>query len=317
MSHLKWAIMGLGEIANEFASSMNQVNEIYAVASRDQEKVNTFKKQHQVNKAYTSYEELLLDEEVDIVYIATVNSQHYKNIIDCLNHNKHVFCEKAIWRDEQELKKAYELAKSKNLFLGEAMTIYYMPLYKKIKEIINEGILGKIKLVQANFGILKEPDPTNRFFSKELGGGAMLDIGTYALTFVHTFLSSPPSEINNVINKFETGVDESWGINLKNHHNEIGNVNLTLRAKLPKQGIIAGDKAYIIVNEYPRADEAVLLFPDGNKEVIKAGSTDKAFLYEIMGVEEAISTKDYAIGCFDTTYSVVSIMDRLMTKAGV
>lgn len=320
MKELKWAIMGTGRIANDFAESMNNLHQIYGVASRNYDKANTFKLKHNVQKAYGSYEEMLEDRDVDIVYIATVNSQHYINIMDCLNHDKHVLCEKAIWGNESDMKKAYELAKSKNLFLGEAMTIYYMPLFKKIKKMIFEGELGKIKFVQADFGSLNDDDPSSRFFSRELGGGAMLDIGTYALSFVLYFLSSSPCEVKNVMSKYRTGVDEMWGIVLKNKEDEIGNVNLTFRAKLPKRAVIAGEKAYITVFNYPRADKAEIVYPSGKSQIIEEGTieegnTAKAMEYEITGVEEAISSSNYASGHMDLTMDVVSIMDRLMSQA--
>ncbi|MCM3024991.1 Gfo/Idh/MocA family oxidoreductase [Weizmannia ginsengihumi] len=298
--HLNWAIMGLGEIANEFAQSLNQVHEIYAAASRNPERAYNFAKKHHIKNIYASYEELLSDENVDIVYIATVNSQHYQNIMQCLQHNKHVLCEKAIWHNKHDMKKAYAFAKKKNVFLGEAMTIYYMPLYKKIKEMITQGKLGKLKMIRADFGSLKDPDPANRFFSKELGGGALLDIGTYALSFVQYFLSRPATELNYVISKFQTGGDETWSIHVKNDEDEIGNVHLTFRAKLPKQGIIAGEKGYITVDNYPRANTAILVYPNGEKETIVAGKTEQAMVYEIQGVEKAIASQNYALGSIET-----------------
>lgn len=320
MKELNWAIMGTGRIANDFADSMNNLHKIYGIASRNSVKAEAFKAKHDVQKAYGSYEEMLEDADVDVVYIATVNSQHYMNIMDCLNHNKHVLCEKAIWSNENDMKKACELSRSKNLFLGEAMTIYYMPLYKRIKKMINEGELGKIKFVQADFGSLNDDDPYSRFFSKELGGGAMLDIGTYALSFVLYFMSDSPYEIKDVISRYRTGVDEMWGIVLKNKEDEIGNVNLTFRAKLPKRGLIAGEKAYVTVFEYPRADKAEIVYPDGKSKIIKSktieeGDTARAMEYEIAGVEEAISNSNYAAGHLDLTMDVVSVMDRLMSQA--
>lgn len=312
MKKLNWGIMGLGGIAKEFADNMNKIHEIYAAASRNSERTKEFCERYNVSKAYNSYEEMLLDEDLDVVYIATVNSQHYKNIMECLKHDKHVLCEKAIWHDEGEMQEAYALAKSKKLFLGEAMTIYHMPLFRKIKKMIGSGALGKIKLVQANFGSLKEDNPLNRYFSKELGGGAMLDIGTYALSFVAYFLSSQPREIKNVITEYQTGVDEMWGIVMKNAEEEIGSVNLTFRAKLPKQGIIAGDKAYILVNNYPRADKAEIVYPDGTSEVITEGDSKRAFEYEIKNTEEAILSQNYDLGKMDLSLQVVAIMDKLL-----
>lgn len=315
MEKVNWGIIGLGNIAREFAENMNQIHQIYAIASRNPQKVQEFKEKYNVEKVYASYNELLEDKNVDVVYIATVNSQHYKNIMGCLEHNKHVLCEKAIWGNKEEMQSAYDLAKSKNLLLCEAMTIYHMPLFKKIKEMIKEGELGTVKLIEADLGSLKEDDPSNRFFSKELGGGAMLDIGTYGLSFVMYFMTGELTAVKSLMSKYRTGVDEMWGIVLKSDANEIGNVNLTFRAKLPKRGVIAGDKAYITVYNYVRAEKAELVYPDGSTQIIEQGRTDKAMQYEILDIEQALKDGNYELGYMSYTMQVVSIMDKLLHEA--
>ena len=312
MKGFNWGILGLGNIAHEFADNMVQLHPIYAVASRNPESAKAFAQQYQAEKAYGSYEELLNDPKVDIVYVATVNSQHYKCIMACLEHGKHVLCEKAIWGNYEEMEAACALAKSKNLLLCEGMTIFHMPIFKEIKKMIVEGKLGKIKFVEAELGSLKEDDPTNRFFNPDLGGGAMLDIGTYGLSFVTYFLSGELTGVEHLMSPYPTGVDEMWSISLKTSENEIGSVNLTFRAKLPKRGIIAGDKAYITVMNYVRAEKATLVYPDGKEEVLEVGETSKALQYEIQDIEEAVATGDYSLAWMDKTMQVVKLMDGLL-----
>ncbi|QNM04396.1 Gfo/Idh/MocA family protein [Qiania dongpingensis] len=312
MKQFNWGILGLGNIAHEFADNMTKLHPIYAVASRSLETAMDFQKKYGAARAYGSYEELLNDPLVDIVYIATVNSQHYKCILACLEHGKHVLCEKAIWGDYEEMKAAYDMAQEKGLLLCEAMTIYHMPIFKEIKSMIASGKLGKIKFVEAELGSLKEDDPSNRFFNPKLGGGAMLDIGTYGLSFVTYFLSGELTELTHLMGRYPTGVDEMWSISLKTSAQEIGSVNLTFRAKLPKRGIIAGEKAYITVMNYVRADKAALVYPDGSEELLKIGETSKALQYEIQDIEEALSTGDYSYAFMDCTMKVVELMDRLL-----
>lgn len=316
MKTINWGIIGLGNIAHEFADNMVQLHNIYAAASRNPESAKAFQEKYHAEKAYGSYEDLLNDEQVDVVYIATVNSQHYKNIMDCLSHNKHVMCEKAIWGNYKEMKAAYQLAQEKGLLLCEGMTIYHMPIFKELKKLIADDTLGKIKFVEAELGSLKEDDPTNRFFSKELGGGAMLDIGTYGLSFVTYFLTGE-LQVKHLMSKYQTGVDEMWGIALKSSADEIGSVNLTFRAKLPKRGIIAGDKAYVTVFNYVRAEEATLVYPDGTQKLIQCGETSKALQYEIQDIETAITTGDFSSGYMEYTMKVVEIMDSLLAEAGI
>ena len=317
MKQLNWGIMGLGNIAREFADNMRKLHPIYAAASRNPDSALAFQKEYGVEKAYGSYEELLSDPKVDIVYIATVNSQHYTCIMDCLEHGKHVLCEKAIWGNYEEMKTACALAKEKGLLLCEGMTIFHMPIFKEIKKMIADGKLGKIKFVEAELGSLKEDDPTNRFFNPDLGGGAMLDIGTYGLSFVTYFLNGTITDMAHLMSPYPTGVDEMWNIALKTDELEIGSVNLTFRAKLPKRGIIAGEKAYITVMNYVRAEKATLVYPDGREEVLEAGETAKAMQYEILDIEEAVSSGDYSCAFMDYTMKVVELMDQLLEAENV
>ena len=314
MKQLNWGILGPGTIAHEFADNMVKLHPIYAVASRNPEAARAFGEQYDVEKAYGSYEELLNNPDVDIVYIATVNSQHYKCIMACLEHGKHVLCEKAIWGNYEEMKTACEMAEKKGLLLAEAMTIFHMPVLKKIKKLVEDGTLGKIKFVEAELGSLKEDDPSNRFFNPELGGGAMLDIGTYGLSFVTLFLNGDLTAMEHLMSPYRTGVDEMWSISLRTSEDEIGSVNLTFRAKLPKRGIIAGEKAYITVMNYVRAEKATLVYPDGSEEFIEAGETSKALQYEIQDIETAILTGDYSMARMDKTMQVVKLMDQLLTE---
>lgn len=309
---MNWGIIGLGNIAKEFAQAMNKTKPVYAVAARSYDKAKEFAERFEVNHVYSSYEELLKDEAIEIVYVATVNSQHYKHIMMCLEAGKHVFCEKAIWGNYEELKKAYEYAKNKNLLLCEAMTIYHMPLFRKIKELISDGVLGTIKLVEADLGSLKEDNPKNRFFSKELGGGAMLDIGTYTLSFLRYFLEGEINEVRHVMHKYPTGVDEMWSIGVRTSTGELGNANMTFRAKLPKRGIIAGDKAYVVVYNYVRADKAQLVYPDGKSEEIEVGKTADALGYEIIDIEKAVVDQESGLDYMKETLEVVKLMDQLL-----
>ncbi|MCI8274417.1 MAG: Gfo/Idh/MocA family oxidoreductase [Lachnospiraceae bacterium] len=316
MRQLNWGILGLGTIAHEFADNMVKLHPIYAAAARSLDSALAFQKEYGVEQAYGSYEEMLCDPKVDIVYIATVNSRHYKCIMACLEHGKHVLCEKAIWGNYEEMKTAMALAKEKGLLLCEGMTIFHMPIFKEIKRMIAEGKLGTIKFVEAELGSLKEDDPANRFFNPDLGGGSMLDIGTYGLSFVTHFLSGNITDMNHLMSPYPTGVDETWSISLGTDTKEIGSVNLTFRAKLPKRGIIAGDKAYITVMNYVRAEKATLVYPDGSEETFTVGETAKALQYEIQDIETAVLTKDHSLAFTENTMKVVELMDRLLTAEG-
>lgn len=317
MSDINWAILGPGTIAEDFACAINEVNgSIYAVGSRKLEKAETFAKKHNVEKAYGNYEEMLKDEKIDVVYISTPHSNHYEYIIESLKNNKHVFCEKAITVNGKQLKEIVELAESKNLIVAEAMTIYHMPLYKKLKSMINRGKLGKLKMIQASFGSCKENDPTNRFFNKDLAGGALLDIGTYALSFTRYFLSSNPEEILTTVKKFETGVDEQSGIILKNSDDEMAVVTLTMRSKMPKRGIVACEEGFITVDDFPRANKATITYLDGRTEEIESGDSAKALIYEVEEMNNCIKNKKKT-DALKLSIDVMNIMDEVRNQWGI
>ena len=317
MKKLKWGILGPGNIARDFAQALNRVNgEVYAVASRNKERAEKFARENNVKKAYGSYDEIIKDKDIDVVYIATPHSNHYEYIIKSLNNNKHVLCEKAITVNERELEEALKIAREKNLVLEEAMTLFHMPLYEKVIKKINNEDLGKVNMVQVSFGSFKEYDENNRFFNLDLAGGALLDIGTYALSFARYFLSSMPEEILSTVKKAKTGVDEKSGIILKTKEDEIATISLAFRSKMPKRGIISCDNGFITIDNFPRANKATINYLDGKVEVIECGEEEKALDYEVIFMEERIKENKES-NSIDLTYDVTKIMNKVRKDWGI
>lgn len=149
---------------------------------------------------------------------------------------KHVLAEKSITLNSAELERVRALAKEKKLILAEAMTIYHMPLYRKLREILASGRLGKVNLITMNFGSFKEYDMQNRFFNRNLAGGAMLDIGVYALSFVRWFMESKPDVVLSQYNPAPTGVDESSVFVLKNAEAANGNSGIEFAFEATQKG---------------------------------------------------------------------------------
>ncbi len=294
MEKLNWGIIGTGWIATEMAEALNRVNgEIYAVCDVNLELAEKYANQYGVQKAYDSAEKMINDDKVDIVYIATPHNLHYQFLIQSLKAGKHIFCEKAITVNDSQLEEAVAIAKEKNLVICDGVTLFHMPLFKKLKEIVDSGIIGPVKMVQVNFGSCKEYDVNNRFFSKELAGGALLDIGVYATSFARYFMKSKPNTVLTTANYFETGVDETSGIILRNPEGQMAVMALTMRAKQPKRGVVAGELGYIEVNNYPRGDEATITYThDGHVETIKLGDTSKALDYEVEDMQSYVLNND-------------------------
>lgn len=317
MKKIKWGMVGTGIIANEFAASFNTENaELVAVGSRTFEKAQDFANQYNIPQAYGSYQELYEDKDVNIVYFATPNSHHAENMLDALEAGKHVFCEKAITMNKKELDEVIKLAKEKELLVAEAMTIYHMPIYNEIKKRIDRGEFGDLKLATAYFGSLKDEDPSQRFFNPELGGGALLDIGVYALSFVQFFLNSDPVDFKTIVQMHPSGVDDKSVISYTTKSDALANVVLSFRGKLPKQGVVVCEDAHITFNDYPRADQAVITYADGRTEIVGKGEKKDAIKYEIENISKSILlNKD--LTNIDNTIRVNYLMDKAAHEWGM
>ena len=318
MKGIHWAVLGTGTIANEMARTLERNGRhFYAVGSRSPEKAAAFGEKYGIQKVYSDLNEMFSDPAVDVVYIATPHNTHFAYIKKALENGKHVLAEKAITLNSDELREAAALAKAKGLVLAEAQTIYHMPLYKELRELLSSGKLGRVNLVTMNFGSFKEYDMGNRFFNRALAGGAMLDIGVYALSFVRWFLDSKPENLLSQVKTAPTGVDEQAGLLMTNPEGQMATVMLSLRSRQPKRGMVSCEKGYIEIMEYPRAWEAKITDADsGNVEVIRAGDCAQALMYEIADMESAIvgSPESMYLGY---TEDVMDLMTRFRKSWGV
>lgn len=311
---VKWGIIGLGGIAQDFASHFpTEQAEMVGAASRNLQKATDFAEQFHIPKAYGNYHLLARDPEIEAVYIATPNHRHAKDILMCLKNGKHVFCEKSITMTSAELEEAMSLATENKLWLAEAMTIYHMPLYTAVKKRIASGELGNVRMISAFFGAPKEWDPDNRFFSQALGGGALFDIGVYALAFVRQFLDDSPVTLRSSVQLTRTGVDEESALLLQTESGQQASVSLSFRSAMPRTGWVICEKAYITIPDYSRADTASITFEDGRTELLQTGQKEKALLYEIEQFTHTILTGvDHTFLSY--TKSVTDWMDQAATE---
>ena len=287
---INWAVLGTGVVANEMAQALeNTGKKVYAVGNRTYEKAVDFAKKYQIEKVYQDFYEIFHDEEVDVIYITTPHNTHVEFITEALSNGKHVLCEKAITLNSKELEKVTALAEKKNLVVAEAMTIYHMPIHKKLRRLVEEGAIGDIGMIQINFGSFKEYDMENRFFNPKLAGGALLDIGVYAISLARFYLKSKPEQVVSIMKKAPSGVDEISGIVMQNEEGQMVVISLSLHTKQPKRCNICGENGYIEIVDYPRAEEAKIVYVEGGKtEVFKEGEMSRALQYEVEDMEKAI-----------------------------
>ena len=309
MSDIKWAVLGTGVIANEMAVALKKIGRnIYAVGNRTYSKAVDFAKKYGIEKVYDDYNDMFTDSDVDVIYITTPHNTHIEFMKKAIRNGKHILVEKSITLNSRELNEAIELVALHNVVIGEAMTIYHMPVYKKLKEILASGRLGKVNLITMNFGSYKEYNMNNRFFNRNLAGGAMLDIGVYALSFIRYFMTKKPDKLLSQLKKAPTGVDEQAGLLLMNNDGQMATVMLSLHSKQPKRGMVSCEKGYIEIMEYPRAFEAVVTYTEsGEKEWVKEGDTRDALIYELLDMEKAING-DKKCMLLDYTKDVMDMM---------
>ena len=310
---LKWAVLGTGVIANQMAQALQSMGRtLYGVGNRTYEKAVAFGEKYHVEKVFDTYDDAINDPEVDVIYITTPHNTHYPLMKKALEQGKHLFVEKSITLNSRELSEMVALAKEKNVVMAEAMTIWHMPLYKKLWEIISSGKLGKVQMITVNFGSFKEYDMKNRFFNMNLAGGALLDIGVYALSIVRSFMNSKPDQILSQMKPSPTGSDEQATILLRNSDGQMATVALTMHSKQPKRRMISCEKGYIEIMEFPRADKAVIVDAEtGEREEILAGETANALRYEIEDMEAAVLEGQISTMKLEESCDVMDIMTGL------
>lgn len=317
MADLKWAVLGTGVVANQMAVALQKNGKkLYAVGNRTQEKAVSFAQKYGLEKVYSDYHEMFVDPEVDVIYITTPHNTHFEFMKKAIQNGKHILVEKSITLNSEELDESIALAREKNVVIGEAMTIYHMPLYKKLREILASEKLGKVNLITMNFGSFKEYDMSNRFFNRNLAGGAMLDIGVYALSFIRYFMSEKPCQLSSQVKKAPTGVDEQAGLLLMNDQGQMATAMLSLHSKQPKRGMVSCEKGYIEIMEYPRAWEAIITYHEtGETEVIREGENADALYYEFLDMEKAIQG-DKECMCLNFTKDVMDMMTAFRKEWG-
>ena len=247
MKKYKIGILGSGWIAEKMAITLNGMQgvEKYAVASRSSEKAEAFARKWEFLKAFGSYEALADDPDVDLIYIATPHSLHYEQAKMCINKGKPVLCEKAFTANAREAEALLDLAHREKVFITEAIWTRYMPLSMKIQQLLKEGIIGTPYMLSANLSYpvaYKE-----RIQRPELAGGALLDLGVYALNFAAMAFGSDIKETHSFCQLTESGVDAQENITLLYNDGKMASLQAGIYAKSDRMGVISGDKGHLIV----------------------------------------------------------------------
>lgn len=320
MEPLKIGIIGTGKIASVLANTMIRMPQVdlYGAASRSQEKADEFAARFSIKKAYGSYEKLAMDPEIQLIYIATPHSEHCSNAKICLEHGKHVLCEKAFAANLAQAEEMIALAEEKNLLITEAMWVRYMPMAATLKRVLDSGIIGEPMTLTANLCYLVSEKP--RLIKPELAGGALLDVGVYTLNFASLVFGDDISEMNSSVIKTDTGVDAQNSITLCYPGGKMAILNSSLRVLSDRQGIVYGTKGFLVVENINNF-ESIRVY-DSERKLIETHIRPE----QISGYEYQIEASAAAIGngwtecpqmLHKTTLNIMKVMDDLRRKWGI
>ncbi len=316
-----WGIMGLGKIAEYFAKALLSVENAELIcASRNMDKAKEFGDKYHAIDCHGTYEDLVRDDRVDVIYVATPMSCHYENVKLCLEHGKSVLCEKAVTINAGQWEDLVRLAKEKNCFLMEAMWMKFLPSFLKIKEWYENGKIGELVTVKAEFINRCLYSSDDRLFVKALGGGALLDLGVYTLTFACDFLGYAPYKVDSMLRIGQSGVDFFDSVLLKYENGSFAELTSSFDILSENRAYLVGTKGSIMIGPWFHcAREAELFDQDGKSvETYQQEFLCNGYEYEIMHVQDCLNKglKESPVQTHEKTHAIMKIMDEIRYEHG-
>jgi len=314
---LRWGIISTGGIANTFAQDIQLTTEgvVVAVGSRDLASANAFADKYGIMHRHGSYEELVNNPEVDVVYVATPHPMHRANAELALNAGKHVLCEKAFTMNAQEAKELVAIAREKGLFLMEAMWTRFLPHVVKIREIIASGALGKIIAFEADHGKYFPDDPKSRLFAPELGGSALLDLGIYPVSFASMVLGTP-TKMTCIVDPAFTGVDAYCSMVFQYGAGVHALLTTTSSGRTATRACISGTLARIEIDDdfYGQVGFTVIT-REGERTRYDFEAVGRGLRFQTIEVANCIAQgrTESDIMPLDETIAIMQTMDEILT----
>ncbi|GGH12047.1 Gfo/Idh/MocA family protein [Paenibacillus segetis] len=318
---VKWGIMSTGWIAEQFAQDLVHVNNgiAYAVGSRSQESADRFAAKFNIPHAYANYENLVNDPEVEALYVGTPHPFHCENVLLALRAGKAVLCEKPFTVNSDELSELITTARQSKLFLMEAMWTRFLTPIVQVRKWLKEGRIGTVKLLKADAGFRADWNPQGRLLNPDLGGGALLDIGIYPVSFASMIFGPHPEKIQSNVHIGETGVDEQFSLLLDYGEGRTATLNGAIRLQLRNDAYIYGTEGMIHVPSFLEAKSATL-FVDG-KEVEKYTDEREAigYAFEAEEVGRCLLTgvTESSVISLDESLNIMKLLDEVRRQWGL
>jgi predicted dehydrogenase len=316
LGKIRWGIISTGHISAKFAEALELLPEaeLTAVASRTIEKATEFAEKYKVSKAHSSYQELADDPDIDVVYIGTPHTFHLDNSVMCMRKGKSVLCEKALTINAHEAKEMVRVAREENVFLMEAMIPRHVPLIKKVLKWIKDGKIGELRMVRASRCARGNFDLNARQLNPELGGGSLLDVGVYVISFASMIFGKAPVEMSGLSHIGEAGSDEQGVAVLKYDKGEIADLSFALRTNAVDEAYIFGVDGYIKIDELFAVPTKASLVVEGKEiEVLEEPIIGNALNYEAEEVMRCMNLglKESPFMPLDESIQIMEIMDKL------
>jgi len=323
---IRWGILGAGRIARKFASDLRLVEDaqLTAVGARTQQGADTFAAEFNIPHSHGSYQELIADTEVDIIYIATTHNFHYENTLLCLNNNKAVLCEKPFAMNAKQVKEMINLAREKKLFLMEALWTKFLPQYNKVRQMINDGMIGDIRSIRADFGFRPQEPVSPRLFDPALGGGTVLDIGIYPV-FITLSLLGRPDEIEATMSPAPTGVDLQCAMLFKYKNGALAQLFSTNDSNTATEADISGTTGRIRMRGRFHELSAVIDYTSGERaDETEAIPFDKdaagfGYQYQARHAGECLRSglTESPVMSHQHSIDLIETLDAIRAKAGI
>lgn len=322
MDKINWGIIATGTIAKKFAATIAQLadcGDVLAVASRQKETAYRFASDYNIPRAYDNYLDLVQDPDIDVVYIATPHAQHYENARLCLEHGKHVLCEKSFTVNAAQAVKLIQLAKAKKLFLMEAFWTKFLPGYQLLNKTIAEGAIGTITHFRAQYGFAPTGARYVRKFDPNLAGGALLDIGVYAIGVAAMILGYNPKQVHASAIIGEYGTDKFDSIMLQYENGITAHLITTIGLDIGSQAVIFGTEGYIILPNFSALQEFTVVKSDKTTYTIASPFEINGFEYQIRETERCIKAGqlESPIMTHQNTLDVMRLMDEVRAIWGL
>jgi len=319
---IRWGILGTGSIAKKFAEGLQILPEadLVAVGSRAADTAESLANIFGIPHQHSSYDELANDPNVDVVYIATPHPFHMENTILCLKAGKAVLCEKPLAINEGQAQQMANVARTEKLFLMEAMWTRFLPIIVKVREWLAQGLIGRARMVTADFGFRADWIPKHRLFNPELGGGALLDVGVYCVSMSSMVFAKPPTKITGLAHIGQTEVDEQSAMVLGYSDGQLAVLSCAIRTQTPQQALIVGTKGMIRIHSpFWCATTATISIEGKENETITMPFEGNGYNYQAQEVMKCLRTGklESDIMPLNETLSIVKTMDEIRAQWGL